>query len=218
MSKFTNTLTATIDHTCQQSLRHPFIDQLSKGILPLATFRYYLIQDNHYLTAFNQLHQVIADHLPPYEADTLRHLGEGEDLSRQQMHREIDLRQAELAGTPVAPTAYAYISHMYYQLDQHGVAAATAGLLPCYWLYSEVARRLAVKHSPVPLYQEFFDSYASDDFTTATDQMKAIVDQQAAKNDQQTQELMRQAFNISCYYENQFWQMSLTCQNWPAAK
>lgn len=214
MSDFTTTLSDTIQETCQESITHPFISQLSSGELPRATFRYYLIQDHHYLSAFNQLHQLIADHLPEPDATTLRHLGEGEDLARAKMHREINLTSTEIAATPVAPNAYAYITHMYYQLNQYGVAAAAAGLLPCYWLYSQVAQKLADHHSPVPLYQEFFDSYAAADFTTSTEQMKVIVNRQAHGADEPTRQQMTRAFNVSCYYEKQFWQMAFERQQW----
>ncbi len=214
MTVFTTTLTATINQTTETSARAPFIQQLSSGDLPLATFRYYLIQDNHYLTAFNRLHQEIATYLPANEGAILSHLGEGEDAARQRMHREIGLGMQELQETPVAPNAYSYITHMYYQLDRYGAAAATAGLLPCYWLYSELAQRLAVKHSPVHLYQEFFDSYTAADFTTSTEQMKAIVNQQAASVDELGRQQMTRAFQISCYYEEQFWQMAFDQQGW----
>lgn len=156
MTLFTTSLTATINQTTEASVQAPFIKQLSSGELPLATFRYYLIQDNHYLTAFNRLHQEIAAQLPANEAVILSRLGEGEDAARQRLHKEIGLSTQELRETPVAPNAYSYITHMYYQLERYGTATATAGLLPCYWLYSKLAQRLAVKHSPVPLYQEFF--------------------------------------------------------------
>lgn len=214
MPEFTTSLTTTIERACQASIAHPFISQLSSGELPLATFRYYLIQDHHYLTAFNRLHQLVAQQLPEPDATTLSHLGEGEDLARQKMHREIGLSQDELLTTPTVPTAYAYISHMYYQLNQYGTATATAGLLPCYWLYSLVAQQLAGQQSPVPLYQEFFDGYATTDFTTSTKEMTAIVNRQAAAASSTTRQQMRTAFNISCYYEKQFWQMALTKQGW----
>lgn len=130
------------------------------------------------------------------------------------MHREINLSNAEITAAPVAPTAYAYISHMYYQLNRYGVAAAAAGLLPCYWLYSQVAQKLTGHHSPVPLYQEFFDSYAAADFTASTDQMKEIVNHQASEANLATRQQMQAAFNISCYYEKQFWQMAFEQQEW----
>lgn len=214
MTTFTNTLTAIINRTTDTSAQAPFIKQLSNGKLPLSTFRYYLIQDNHYLTAFNRLHQEIATRLPAADAEILVRLGEGEDAARQKMHQEIGLGTRELQETPTAPNAYSYITHMYYQLDNYGAAAATAGLLPCYWLYSKLARRLGVKHSPVHLYQEFFDSYTAADFTASTEQMKAIVNRQAANTDPAGRQQMARSFKISCYYEEQFWQMAFDQQKW----
>lgn len=214
MDKFTDQLTDIMTATRQASINHPFIQALSRGTLPLSIFRYYLIQDNHYLTAFNHLHRLAAQNLPKNEAIILIHLGEGEDAAQQQIHQEIGLTQKELQNTSIAPASYAYITHMYYQLGQYGTAVGCAGLLPCYWLYSEVGLRLAKKKSSVALYQEFFDSYAGQDFTTSTKQMKQIVNQQAAISDNLTRQRMKRAFVISCHYERAFWQMAYTREQW----
>lgn len=118
------------------------------GTLPEDTFRYYLIQDHHYLTAFAALHEAIAEHLPADQAQVLLALaqvllalneGSGEDTIRDKMHAELGIIATDFATTPVAPTAYAYISHMYYQLNEVNPQAAVAGLLPCYWLYAKLA-------------------------------------------------------------------------------
>ena len=214
MKKFTDQLTDMIIQTRDTSINHPFIHQLSTGELPLVTFRYYLIQDNHYLTAFNQLHQVIAVHLSLQDGETLRHLGEGEDAARQKMHQEIGLENEELTTTPVAPTAYAYITHMYYQINTYGKEAAVSGLLTCYWLYSEIAQQLIHRRSPRPLYQEFFDSYSAADFTSSTQAMIDIVNRQANAAGQETRQQMKRAFEISCHYEKAFWQMAYTKEQW----
>ena len=211
---FTATLTPVIEVATVRSLAHPFIVGLSDGTLPLATFRYYLRQDHQYLEMFGLLHEVLAAQLNTALAQILTSLGEGEDLARQRLHAELKLSAVELAATKPAPTNYAYLTHMAYQNQAHGKAALAAGLLPCYWLYNEVGRRLAQKHSPNPLYQEFFDSYASDDFSSSTNQMRAIVDKLAAPLDEAAHEQMRQAFVKSCYYEEQFWQMAYEQQRW----
>ena len=178
------------------------------------TFRYYLCQDHQYLRNFQHLHELVAKHLPADDAKLLLSLGAGEDQARQALHQALQITLAELDQTSPAPTNYAYITHMYYQLTKFGVAVATAGLLPCYWLYNEVGKGLAQKQSPDPLYQAFFDSYGGEDFTTSTTQMREIVDRLALQVDQPTQTLMRGAFAKSCYYEVHFWQMALTKENW----
>ena len=103
---------------------------------------------------------------------------------------------------------------MDYQLTKFGVAPASAGLLPCYWLYNEIGKELAQKQSPDPIYQAFFDGYAGEDFTTSTTQIREIVDRLAAQVDEPTQALMSEAFAKSCYYEVHFWQMALMKENW----
>lgn len=211
---FTETLWPVIEATTARSLAHPFIVGLSDGTLPLKIFRYYLCQDHQYLQMFAHLHEVLGHELPPHLARELAQLGEGENIARQELHAALKLSAAELAATTPAPNNYAYLTHMAYQGQSYGKAALAAGLLPCYWLYNEVGRRLAQKCSPHPLYQAFFDSYASADFSTSTQQMRAIVDQLAAPLSAAERQVMRQAFVKSCYYEEQFWQMAYEQQRW----
>ena len=43
-----------------KSLEHPFIKELQSGELPIATFKFYLLQDRYYLREFSKLHELIA--------------------------------------------------------------------------------------------------------------------------------------------------------------
>lgn len=202
--------------TWKASFDHPFITALHDGTLPEDTFRYYLIQDHHYLTAFAALHEAISEHLPAAQAKVLLTLneGSGEDTIRDKMHAELGITATDFATTPVAPTAYAYISHMYYQLNEVNPQAAVAGLLPCYWIYAQIGAHLAKLTSPKPLYQAFFDAYASDDFTTSTNQMLDLVNQTAAASSPDVQTQMATAFKRSAVYESHFWQMAYQKERW----
>lgn len=199
---FTQTLWPVLEATTARSLAHPFLVGLSDGTLPLATFRYYLCQDHQYLQMFAQLHEVLGNELPPRLAAILAQLGAGENTARQELHAALKLSATELAATTPAPNNYAYLTHMAYQGQRYGKAALAAGLLPCYWLYNEVGRRLAKQHSPHPLYQAFFDSYAGADFSTSIQQMRAIVDHLAALLSEAERQVMRQAFVKFCYSHN----------------
>lgn len=152
--------------------------------------------------------------MPADDAKLLLSLGEGEDQARKVLHQALQITPAELDQTSPAPTNYAYVTRMDYQLTKFGVAPASAGLLPCYWLYNEIGKELAQKQSPDPIYQTFFDGYAGEDFTTSTTQIREIVDRLAAQVDEPTQALMSEAFAKSCYYEVHFWQMALMKENW----
>ncbi|MSE20283.1 thiaminase II, partial [Lactobacillus parabuchneri] len=93
-------------------------------------------------------------------------------------------------------------------------ARAAAALLPCYWLYNEIGKKLIQLGSPIKIYQRFIETYESPDFTTATDKMIQIVDQLAETADQKEQQEMIQAFVRSSYFELHFWEMAYQRQEW----
>ncbi|WP_275404447.1 hypothetical protein [Limosilactobacillus fermentum] len=103
---------------------------------------------------------------------------------------------------------------MYYQLNEVNPQAAVAGLLPCYWLYAQIDAHLAKLTSPKLLYQAFFNAYASDDFTTSTNQMLDLVNQTAAASSPDVQTQMATAFKRSAVYESHFWQIAYQKERW----
>lgn len=56
---FTDQAHAATQKSWAASKHHPFIQQLQAGTLPLATFRYYLIQDHYYLQEFAKVHDIL---------------------------------------------------------------------------------------------------------------------------------------------------------------
>ena len=181
----------------------------------METFRYYLTQDTKYLTAFEQLHERTAALLPQSQGDLLLKLaaGSGEDDQRNPMLEQMNLSLEEIQKAPIAPNNYAYITHMEHQLSVNP-AAAVAGLLPCYWLYDEIADYWKNQTSPVPVYQAFFDSYQTVGFDTSTRQLIDLVNDLAAASDETVRQQMMTAFLRSSSYELGFWQMAYTHQTW----
>ncbi|GKT03213.1 thiaminase II [Furfurilactobacillus entadae] len=203
----------------QASLDHPFIEQLSAGTLPEAVFRYYLIQDHHYLRDFAKLHELTAAATTDPKVTALllelaADLRAGEMATRATYFKTLKITDDEVATTPLAPTTYAYTSHMYRTLTEQGPEAAIAGLLPCAWLYADIGETLTGKQSPVPIYQAWLDSYQAASYTDAVATQLALTDRVAAHADEQTQQAMNAAFKRSTFYECSFWQMALDQETW----
>ncbi|MGX6429788.1 thiaminase II [Levilactobacillus yonginensis] len=198
------------------SKRHPFIQQLQAGTLPMDTFRYYLIQDHYYLHEFGKIHDLAADQSSDTQvAQQLRagaeHLRQGEIAIRQTFFDRLNITTADIAATPVAPTSYAYTSHLYRALATAGTAGAVAGLLPCYWLYAEIGASLAGTGSPVPIFQAWIDTYNADDYTNSMTDQLALANAVATPTN--TDQLLN-IFTKSSWYELQFWQMALDHEDW----
>lgn len=214
-TKFSEKLHQAAAPLWQKSIHHPFITELASGKLPLATFRYYLTQDTKYLAAFEKLHERTAALLPQSQGALLLKLanGSGEDVQRSPMLQQLKLSPAEIQQAPIAPNNYAYITHMEHQLSVDPAAAVTA-LLPCYWLYDEIADYWKDQTSPVPVYQAFFDSYQTVGFDTSTQQLISLVNELAANSSETVKQQMMTAFLRSSSYELGFWQMAYTHQTW----
>lgn len=198
------------------SKHHPFITQLCAGTLPRETFRYYLIQDHYYLQEFGKIHDLAGNQsTDPLVAKQLHagaeHLRQGEIAVRQTFFDRLNITAAEVAATPVAPTGYAYTSHLYRALTTVCPAGAVAGLLPCYWLYAEIGQELAQAGSPVPIYQDWLDTYDADDYTGMMTDQLALANHVATPANTAT---LLDIFEKSSWYELNFWQMALDYENW----
>ena len=120
----------------QGSFEHPFVTGLQDGTLSEPIFRYYLLQDRYYLEHFSKIYQIISEASDDAEVKELmrrnsQHLAEGEQLIREEFFQELGIDEEEIKNTPIAPTAYNYVSHLYRQLAEKNVVVACAGMLPC---------------------------------------------------------------------------------------
>ena len=129
-----------------KSMVHPFIKELESGELPIATFKFYLLQDRYYLREFSKLHGLIATKMDNQEAQKFL-LARAQDLKdveisvRDHFFEELKITATEIAETPVAPTAYNYVNHMHMTLNRSGVRPAVAALLPCTGSIRKLAKK-----------------------------------------------------------------------------
>lgn len=205
------------------SFSHPFITELQEGTLSDDAFRYYLLQDRYYLEHFNQLHLLIAEKVTDIKVKEMllksaNHLGEGELSIRATFFKELNITEEEIANTPIAPTAYHYVSHMYRQLIDGTPNSAVAGLLPCAWLYQEIGKELIKKGSPHSLYQRWIETYAGEEAQEEIDYQCGLLNQLFKSADKKEQEQMIDAFVISSKMEYHFWEMSYVLETWKGAE
>ncbi|GEP24819.1 thiaminase II [Lentilactobacillus diolivorans] len=219
MPEITQSMHQLAEPLWQESFNHPFIKELAAGNLPTDTFRYYLKQDRYYLQNFGDLHKQIADHISSPKIKEFLYAGaeglhDDEADVRKTFFQELAITPAEIEATPIAPNAYSYVSHMYHELHEGSPARAAAALLPCYWLYNEIGKKLIKNGSPVKIYQQFIDTYDSDGFTDATNEMIKIVDELGAAANSDEQKGMKTAFVRSSWFELHFWGMAYEHQQW----
>ena len=98
----------------------------------------------------------------------------------ERFFKEFGLSPGEVAATPLAPTNLAYTSYLLAVAYGAPFHEALAALLPCYWIYWEVGKRLERAGSPDPLYARWIATYASDEFGDVVRAVLAATDAIAA--------------------------------------
>ena len=120
------------------------------------------------------------------------------------LFEELAITEEEVAATPIAPTAYHYVSHMYRQLIEGTPKTAAASMLPCSWLYQEIGAQLVKQHSPEPLYQRWIETYAGEEAYQHVQEERQLLDQLYEESSPQEQAAMITAFVISSEMEYAF--------------
>lgn len=197
----------------------PFIQRLADGTLPRASFEEYLAQDAHYLRAYSRV-LAEASRLAPDAAAQAFWAGgaqrclDGElELHRDRLHRDPLHRDRPSAGIrPFEPNAanVAYLDHLVASGARGGYAELIAAVLPCYWIYDDLGRRLITgEFGPEPLspehpYADWLAMYGEPTFELATRQAIDTVADVASRATAEERERMRRAFHRSAEHELAF--------------
>ncbi|MDT2703181.1 thiaminase II [Enterococcus dongliensis] len=203
----------------EKSFEHPFVQPLARGDLAPEIFRYYLLQDRYYLEHFSKLYGYIAKQTIDKEVQAhlqknAENLKQGELAIREEFFSKLAISEAEILTTPIAPTAYHYVSHMYRQLIEGTPNTAFAGMLPCAWLYQEIGERLITVGSPDPVYQCWIETYAGETAVEGIKKERVLLDRLYEESTEKEQQQMIEAFVISSKLEYAFWGMAMTLEKW----
>ena len=95
--------------------------------------------------------------------------------------------------------------------------ALAAGILPCFWIYEDVGRRLKDRVGDLTghPYADWIGTYGDPAFAASTEQAKQILDRTAAQPDPGTVERMHEAFATASRYEWMFWDAAWRQETWP---
>lgn len=197
--------------------RHPFVEQLGTGSLPLDRFRYFVGQDFVYLQDFSRvlaMGAVRAVHRTD-EPMFLRH-AQTVHLVEHELHQSLapslGLVPERLAATPPGPVTVAYTDHLVRSAWSEPYSVLVAAVLPCYWIYREVGQRLANHLPDHPQYRAWIETYAGDLYGQSVEEILAVADRLGERLgerlDEREQMLARRAFWRSSRYEWLFWEQA----------
>ena len=199
-------------------MEHPFLLELQRGTLPVESFRYYVIQDYHYMEGFGRVVSIALSKAPDTEA--IRQLARRvttpvERPLHSRMFELLGVTEEEAEAAAQSPTNLAYVNHMLTAASMGGVGEAAAAILPCPWSYHEIGQQL--QPSPHPVYGHWVDAYSSGILEESTAAWRELVDRFGAEGGPAVRAAMRDAFLASSRYEHMFWSMAYSREQWPVS-
>lgn len=219
VKQFSTFLRDAADPIWTKILKHPFLQEMRAGTLPIDKFQYYLKQDYYYLLAFVRcLGLAIAKDMErirefslalhnsiTIEVDKLEGLG-----------HTLGLTTEILRTVNPAPTNLAYTRHLFYIAYTGTAGELMAALLPCIWTYQEIGEMLgeseAVRHHIV--YSTWCDMYISPAYRQLVSWYKQIVNHHADTAGTRVHDAMYRHFVLSSRYEYLFWDMAYNKEQW----
>ena len=201
-------------------LRHPFVTGLTDGSLSHEAFRYFVIQDSHYLRAYSRALALVAGRAVD-EADVqmfARHAADAIAVERE-LHAglldELGIDAGAIEAAGAGPTTTAYTSYLIAAAATGTYAEGVAAVLPCYWIYRDVGRELGTASSPDPIYKRWIETYASEEFDAVVEAVLAVTDRLGDAVGPGERERCRQHFATTCRYEWMFWDAAYHRLDWP---
>ena len=200
---------------------HPFLQELHAGTLPMDRFTYFVLQDYRYLLDFAQvlcLGGAKSPDLKTLEIFTRHALiaVEVERTFHASFGKSLGLSQSDLDQTPKGPVTEAYTRHLQAVARGGSLGEIVAAVLPCYWLYGEVGKKLYKNRPRKPkIYREWIETYASEEYWRPVQEQIRLMNELGRRANGEEKRRMRSHFLLSSRYEFLFWDQAYRLEEWP---
>jgi thiaminase/transcriptional activator TenA len=217
---FTADLWAAAAPIFDKILAHPFLRGLTDGTLPEDRFRLYVKQDSLYLRQYARCLAMLSVKAPSARWCEMfaAHAQSALNVERS-LHEAYfaswGLSPEEVAATTPTPTTLAYTSYLLRVAGTAPFEEIIGALLPCYWIYWEVGKRLVVQGSPHPVYQRWIDAYASEQFAAAVGRVLDAADRSTADLPPGRLAPIQEHYLTASRYEWMFWDAAYRLEAWP---
>jgi thiaminase (transcriptional activator TenA) len=200
--------------------RLQFNTELAAGTLAPERFRCYILQDAIYLGAYARVLAIAAAKAPDaatvqvFAGDAVQAIAVEQALHGRYLAEFGVTPEAAEAAEP-APDCLAYTSFLLAIAHQQPWPVLVAALLPCFWIYWDVASAIVRGAAPDNRYQAWIDTYADPRFGDAVRQVIDIADRAAEAASGEVRASMLAAFTRSAQYEYLFWDGAYHQRGWP---
>ena len=210
-------LNATADIWAEYN-KHPFLQGLEHGTLDREKFRYYIIQDYHYLLDYMRSFAVGLAKAQSYEMRKLfssyvTMLTDSEMDIHEGYLGKLQVTQQELQETPVALDNLSYTSYMLRIAYEEGETEILTAILSCALSYEYIAKNI-VKSTPTsvddPFYGDWVKGYTSERYCKENIALTDMLEKAAEGYSEKQLEHLAEIFVICSRYELAFWEMAWT--------
>lgn len=193
-------------------IKLPFVVELASGTLPKDKFEFYLQQDSLYLHNYCRVLSHIASRL-----DKQSHTSAFIDFARDGVAVETAMHQVFLAecgpADYMSPTTMLYNSIQAAQALEP-VELEVASILPCFWIYLEVGKKIAAMTCDGNPYSQWIATYSDEMFEASTVRAVAICDELAEKSSPEIRRRMTDIFVLCAKMEWLFWHSAYNLEKW----
>ncbi|WP_238559074.1 TenA family protein [Rhodococcus rhodnii] len=204
-----------------------FLVRLGDGTLPPDVFRVYIEQDQLYLEGYSKALALVSAGAPDPQAGGFWATSAATAATVESaLHGDLLGSDAlpDATGTPVhTPECLGYVSFLTATAATRPYAVGAAAVLPCFWIYADVGRRLAqqardvLAADPDHPYARWVTTYDAPEFHESVERARELVDAAAAAATEAEREEMAHVFDIASRYELMFWDSALHPRPWPAS-
>lgn len=194
---------------------HPFLTGLEDGSLPRDRFSYYMAQDARYLADYARvLASCAAQSTDPDDLVFWAGSAQNAVAVERVLHAS---HVAHLDGHEKSPACTAYTSFLLGLAAGGSYPVLVAGVLPCFWIYEDVGRRLKERVGDLTghPYGDWIGTYGDPAFAAATATAIATVDRLADESSATTRGRMLDAFVTASRHEWLFWDAAWRREAWP---
>ena len=201
--------------------RLPFNTELAAGTLSRERFRFYILQDAIYLGDYARVLALAAAKAPAIGIlQSFASSALGAVAVEQALHgrylQEFGFDPADVAAAEPMPDCLAYTSFLLATAYQKPWEVLVAALLPCFWIYWDVAQAISRDAAPENPYRAWIDTYADPHFGETVGRVIGTADVAAATTTPRIRQGMLDAFRRSTQYEWLFWDGAYHRRGWPA--
>jgi thiaminase (transcriptional activator TenA) len=209
-------MTSFCDHAWQRTTElraaiHtlPFNRELTAGTLDRARFHFYIEQDAQYLEQYSRILAMAGVRGP--DGAILRLFVENA-LEAVAVEQALHSQYLAAEAPEASPDCLSYTSFLLATAYHEPWEVLMAALLPCFWIYWDVASSIVRGAAPDNPYQAWIDTYADPRFGDAVKTVIEIADRAASP---EMRPPMLAAFTRSAQFEYLFWDGAYHQRGWP---